>query len=243
MRTALSGNGSFTDSITFVERLKLDFPEIGLVPGQPLFSVVSDKKGGLFLRSLNGVYRFNPVERSAERIKAESYGEKDEGVWDFRSGLYYDDHGILWAGTDHGLLKIVLGNKRFHYILPEPDNPGGLKSGKLYSVVKDSRGHLWIGTRTDGLFHSIPDSTGQFKTFNNYRADPKDTSSIHSNFVLSLFEDSQQRLWVGAEEIQRMDLNESPGVFHYTKASELAKQIGYGVFPGRSRKIPKEIYW
>ena len=239
LRTGLSGDDSFSDSIIFVERLNLDFPEIGLAPGQPLFSVVSDKKGGFFLRSLNGIYRFNPVERSAERIKAESYGEKDEGVWDFRSGLYYDDHGILWAGTDHGLLKIVLGNKRFHNILPEPDNPGGLKSGKLYSVVKDSRGHLWIGTRTDGLFHSIPDSTGQFKTFNNYRADPEDPSSIHSNFVLSLFEDSQQRLWVGAEEIQRMDLNETPGVFHYPKATELGEKIGYGVLPWEIQEDPE----
>ena len=65
LRTGLSGNDSFTDSVIFVERLKLDFPEIGLVPGQLLFRVVSDKKGGLFLRSINGIYRFNPETRSA----------------------------------------------------------------------------------------------------------------------------------------------------------------------------------
>ena len=47
LRTGLSGNDSFTDSIIFVERLKLDFPEIGLVPDQPLFSVISDNKGGI----------------------------------------------------------------------------------------------------------------------------------------------------------------------------------------------------
>ena len=57
--------------------------------------------------------------------------------------------------------------------------------------------------------------------------------------VNALFEDSQQRLWVGAEEIQRMDLNETPGVFHYPKATELGKQIGYGVNPVEIQEDPE----
>ncbi|MFH0756015.1 MAG: ATP-binding protein [Bacteroidota bacterium] len=239
LRTSLFGNDSFTDSIIFVEPLKLDFPEIGLVPDQPLFSVISDNKGGLFLRNLSGIYWFNPEKNSAERIKAESYGKEDVIYWEFRRALFFDDHGILWAGTDHGLLKIVLEKKPFHTISPEPDNPRGLQTGKLNSVVKDSRGHLWIGTGTNGLFHSIPDSTGQFKTFTNYLADPENPSSIHSSRVNALFEDSQQRLWVGAEEIQWMDLNETPGVFHYPKATELGKQIGYGVNPVEIQEDPE----
>ena len=239
LRTSLSGNDSFTDNIIFVERLKLDFPEIGLVPDQPLFSVISDNKGGLFLRNLSGIYWFNPEKNSAERIKAESYGKEDVIYWEFRRALFFDDHGILWAGTDHGLLKIVLEKKPFHTISPEPDNPRGLQTGKLNSVVKDSRGHLWIGTGTNGLFHSIPDSAGQFKTFTNYLADPENPSSIHSSRVNALFEDSQQRLWVGAEEIQWMDLNETPGVFHYPKATELGKQIGYGVNPVEIQEDPE----
>ncbi|MCK5794684.1 MAG: hypothetical protein KAH12_08250, partial [Anaerolineales bacterium] len=239
LRCSLSGNDSFTDSVIFVEPLKLDFPEIGLASDQPLFSVISDKKGGLFLRSLNGIYRFNPDNWSAERIRAEPYGVIDNDYWDFRSALYYDKHGILWAGTDHGLLKIVSGNKSFHTVSPELDNPSGLNNAKLKCVVKDSRGNLWVGTVSDGLFHSIPDSTGRFKTFTNYRADPEDPSSIHSNFVPTLFEDSQQRLWVAAEALQWMDLNETPGVFHYTKTTELSKQIGYGLLPVEIQEDPE----
>ena len=175
--TGISGNDSFRDSVIEVEPFLLNFPEIGLVPGQPLFSVIRDRKGGLFLRSLNGIYRFNPKKRSVERIRDESYGEKDDGEGDFRGGLYLDDRGILWAGTDHGLLKIVFGNKPFHTISPEPDHPGSLTNGKLRSVLKDSRGGLWVGTVAGGLFHSIPDSGGQFKSFTNYQADAENPSS------------------------------------------------------------------
>ena len=231
LSTGVAGTDFLTDSGIFVEPLILDFPEIGLTPGQPLYSVIGDREGALFIRSLNGIYRFDPEKGAAERIRVESYGEIDTGEGDFKAALYYDSNNILWAGTDQGLLKIVIGNKPFHNISPEPHNPHGLRSGKLKSVLIDSRGHLWIGTVEDGLFYSIPDSTGQFKSFTNYVPDPDDPSSIHASYVAALFEDSQQRLWVGTDNIQWMDLKGKPGVFHEPPATTYAEQIGKGLYP------------
>ncbi|MDX2432413.1 MAG: ATP-binding protein [Bacteroides sp.] len=231
LSTGVAGTDFLTDSGIHVEPLILDFPEIGLTPGQPLYSVISDRNGALFIRSINGIYRLDPEKGTAERIRVESYGEIDTGEGDFKAAMYYDKEGILWVGTDQGLLKIVIGNKPFHNIPPEPDNPNGLRSGKLKSVLIDSRGHLWVGTVEDGLFHSIPDSTGQFRSFTNYLPDSEDPSSIHASYVAALFEDSQQRLWVGTDNIQWMDLKGKPGVFYEPQATTFAEQIGKGLYP------------
>ena len=63
---------------------------------------------------------------------------------------------------------------------------------------------------------------------------------INNNCVTSLFEDSHHRLWVGTDDLQWMDLNESTGVFNYTEASALAAHIGYGIYPVEIMEDPEE---
>jgi len=66
----------------------------------------------------------------------------------------------------------------------------GISSNTITSILQDSRGFMWFGTR-NGLnrFDGI-----QFKIFKN---NSKELKSIGSNSILSLYEDQQQRLWAG----------------------------------------------
>lgn len=66
----------------------------------------------------------------------------------------------------------------------------GLASNTITSILQDSKGFIWLGTR-NGLNRF--DGTA-FKTFRNDKNDP---ASLGSNSVLSLSEDSSQCLWVG----------------------------------------------
>ena len=66
----------------------------------------------------------------------------------------------------------------------------GLAQSPISSIVKDSRGFVWLGnwkglTRYDGY---------EFKTFNHNNADRK---SISNNRVNSICEDRDHRLWIG----------------------------------------------
>ena len=68
----------------------------------------------------------------------------------------------------------------------------GLPSNTVNSVIRDSRGFIWISTengvsRYDGY------------AFENFRSNESDTISIRSNLTYFVFEDKQQRLWVGTE--------------------------------------------
>lgn len=74
----------------------------------------------------------------------------------------------------------------FNHITQE----NGLRSGNVRTIVKDYQGFVWIGTE-DGLHRY--DGYGM-KVYRNREGD---STSISSNFILCLFEDSNQNLWVG----------------------------------------------
>jgi ligand-binding sensor domain-containing protein len=76
---------------------------------------------------------------------------------------------------------------KFHHITVDD----GLPSNTVNSVIRDSRGFIWIASengvsRYDGY------------TFSNFRSNEEDEFSISSNIAYAVFEDKQDRLWVGS---------------------------------------------
>ncbi|MDJ0835712.1 MAG: two-component regulator propeller domain-containing protein [Acidobacteriota bacterium] len=75
---------------------------------------------------------------------------------------------------------------RFQPVLPER----GLMNSMVEDVLQDRKGYLWIATngglhRYDGYRMRV------------FRHDPTDSASIPDNIIITLFEDSRGRLWVG----------------------------------------------
>ena len=60
----------------------------------------------------------------------------------------------------------------------------------MLSIVRDSRGFLWVGTQ-DGL------NRYDGRSFTTYRQSPSDPHSLPASVAGVLFEDSRKRLWVG----------------------------------------------
>jgi ligand-binding sensor domain-containing protein/signal transduction histidine kinase/AraC-like DNA-binding protein len=65
----------------------------------------------------------------------------------------------------------------------------GLSYNRVYSIIQDSIGFIWVGT-ADGL--NRYDGT-KFRTFR------KDETGINSDFITYLFEDSKHNIWVGTD--------------------------------------------
>jgi ligand-binding sensor domain-containing protein len=65
----------------------------------------------------------------------------------------------------------------------------GLSHGQVNSVLKDSRGFLWIGTAA-GL--NLYDGY----TVKTFTYDPRDSSSINATDVIDLFEGPEGNIWV-----------------------------------------------
>lgn len=78
---------------------------------------------------------------------------------------------------------------RFEHLTVED----GLSEGAIYSILQDSKGFMWFGTR----FGLNRYDGHEFRVFNH---DPNDPTSIPGHWISALTEDRQGYLWVGTQE-------------------------------------------
>ena len=65
----------------------------------------------------------------------------------------------------------------------------GLSHSNVISILRDSRGFMWFGTR-DGL------NRYDGYTFTTFKNDPQDSGSISNNTIISMLEDSEGYIWI-----------------------------------------------
>lgn len=70
------------------------------------------------------------------------------------------------------------GNLKFDHLTTDQ----GLSSNRVFSLMQDSRGFIWIGT-TDGL------NRYDSHTFKVYKHDAKDPGSLSDNVIRTLYKD------------------------------------------------------
>ncbi len=111
---------------------------------------------------------------------------RSASIW----SLHLDDQGILWIGTyDGGVSYLSPAGQRFQTL---GARRGGLSDSHISAVLEDRAGNLWIGT--GGGLNRLDPRTGRFTCF---RHDPKDPTTLGSDAVWAVFEDSRGRIWVG----------------------------------------------
>jgi len=95
--------------------------------------------------------------------------------------IFRDSQGRLWLCTYRGLAQFDQGKVIQRYTVKD-----GLCSNNTRRIVEDAEGSLWIGT-ANGL-NRLKD--GKFDTFG-------DESGLSDKFIMSLFIDRTNTLWVG----------------------------------------------
>ena len=105
-----------------------------------------------------------------------------------------DQLGFIWVATTDGLCRYDAHDK-IQTFYQDPKNPNKLQTDNIRSLLSDSKGNVWIGTRLGGLtrHHPLSDS------WTTFRYNPEDANSLSNDEVLSLLEDSYGRIWVGTE--------------------------------------------
>jgi len=136
--------------------------------------------------------------------------------------IYEDKDGVIWLGTSKGGLNRYSNNKFKRYMF-DVNNPFSLSHNEVKAITEDSEGNLWIGTYGGGLNKLDKD-----QNFTRYQKHEKDSNSVSSNVVFSIFADSC-KLWIGtAEGLDMLDLS-TYKFKKYTRENGLASNLVYGI--------------
>jgi len=147
--------------------------------------ILPDRSGALWLATWGrGLVRFDPRRRMMERIRA------DAGLDRLRV-LYKERDGSLWAGGEEKLatLNRSRGQLEARAIQGPPDT-----RIHVTSLFEDALGHLWVGTRDNGVVVLSSDRTKGV----HLRHDATNPSSLSHDTVWALHQDRSGVLWVGS---------------------------------------------
>jgi ligand-binding sensor domain-containing protein/serine phosphatase RsbU (regulator of sigma subunit) len=106
---------------------------------------------------------------------------------------FIDPAGVRWSGTlGQGLTRFDPRTGKTTTYRHDPANPSSLANDKIYSVLGDKSGNIWVGT-LEGL-DRLDEKSG---AFTHFRHDDKDPNSLSDNYVWPILEDRDGVLWVG----------------------------------------------
>jgi ligand-binding sensor domain-containing protein len=165
-----------------------------LVADQPISSLLFTKAGDLWVGIKGeGLHRYDaPTNRFFSYRNNETNARSL--ISNSISALMEDRAGVVWVLTDDsGICWFNPKVNKFHSLYDEvgyqPVNTLGFDAGGL---CVDRESTIWVATR-DGVAH-INQHT---KSYRLYRNDPKNPTSLETNFTYSVMPDQSGRMWVG----------------------------------------------
>ncbi len=99
-------------------------------------------------------------------------------------------NGKFYLGTSNG---IYIFDKKTETAEKISLVPNELNNEPVYSLCRDSKGNIWVGTHHNGVF-LLNETTGFFRNFSYERNNP---NGISDNWVMSVFEDKSGVMWFG----------------------------------------------
>ena len=133
---------------------------------------------------------------------------------------FQDSRGTLWFLTQEGLNRYngyTLENYRY-----SASNDLSISSNEVTRITEDSLGNLWISTLGGGLNKYDPITNGFIAVYTNQDSE----RSPHSNYISTVFTDSDGNIWLGYDDGFSL-LNPRSGKFqHYISGTGNVPELG-----------------
>ncbi|MCK5368852.1 MAG: hypothetical protein KAQ62_09880, partial [Cyclobacteriaceae bacterium] len=156
-----------------------------------VYEIIQDRLGDIWITSDQGLFRLNTdSELSPEKILVLAQNNKE--IIEFR-GLYEDRHGSIWAGTNGGIVKLVIeGNIVNQSSISLIGKDGSINVGFAVDIDELSNGNICIATENSGVFLYDIESASMRNISHEI-----DGNGLLSNIVKSILIDSLENLWLG----------------------------------------------
>lgn len=190
--------------------------------------IKEDTDGLLWLATDNGLLSFDRIKRQAFHFNTDS-----SGLENVQNILL--DKDIIWLSSETGIRKFnKKGGTAKIYRLTRPVF-SDISKEITHSILKDSRGFIWMSSSEDGIYRLDPVT----ERLNRYVVNPVDAGSSKSRITTRLFEDGDQKIWIGGEGLALFDIVKEKITYYQT----INEREG---IPGKIRAILKDrsgIYW
>jgi len=160
-----------------------------------IYSFYEDSNGIIWISHWNrGLFSYDRINEEFTNYKLEHPLAKT--YLSQISEVIEDSYGFIWAGSFIGPYYLDPNNKEgssFTCVIRDTL----LRDVFVRSVCEDRQGNVWFGTQGEGLFSLKPDKRNPIQ-FINYRHEPGDSTSISSNYLMSVHVDKDNNLWIGS---------------------------------------------
>ncbi len=138
----------------------------------------------------------------------------------------------LIGTQDEGLFCLKVGKNGEPEEIFKPESVASIKTASILALTEDSRGHIWLSTRGEGVYKiDLSDDSRSVTRFTNYN----ETNGLGSANTRDVFEDKEGNIWIGTYGNGLAALFDEAFVF-YKYQEELGSNI-YSVLPDG------EDYW
>jgi ligand-binding sensor domain-containing protein/DNA-binding CsgD family transcriptional regulator len=204
-RSGLLWAGTSGGGVNKFAPIKDSFTHITCDPQNPdylqhnfIFSIFEDRDNLLWVGTRKGLcYYSQEADKYIEPIKIRqpSVVLKNNPI----RSILRDKSGFLWISTySAGLVKWNLTTgviKRFRRF---DNNPDSTNNSRVLTLLEDSSRNILIGTERNG-FYILPysEANNDSPKFIHFRHEPENQNSISSDYVLAIYECSDQTIWIG----------------------------------------------
>lgn len=193
-----------------------------------------DPAGSLWIATLGaGLVAFDPETEKFKRYLAESPDSEDAAKGEVLT--LHSQQNTLWIGTRNGLATLTPGQDQPVFFPSDWEGAESLSESNVIAIQVDRRNPnlVWVGTAFGGL-NLLNLET---RTFRAYVNDAKNSKSLSSNWVQSIFQDTSGVLWLGTKGgLNRFDPS-TESVERYDHKYGIPATTIYGVLPDETGNL------
>lgn len=157
-----------------------------------------------------------------------------ELIDDYLNYICKGKDNIMWIGSwDEGVIKCEYDksyNLKYSVYPYIHDDPHSLSYEVVSQIFTDSNGTLWVATKGGGLNRLDSINENNRAVFTHYRHSHKDTNTVSSDEIFTIYEDKFKNIWVGTNEGGLCKFDQNTGKFRtFTKKDGLSDNVVLGI--------------